>query len=404
MTAQSTAAPAASPPARWPRPRRRTPPRHSARDRRPGRRTPARPPRAGCARKDVAETVAEEEVVAEDQGAWRAAEEGLADQEGVRQAPRLGLHGVGEAHPPVGPVAEHPLHQGRVLGRGDDQHLADPGQHQGRNRVVDHRLVVDGQELFADRPRHRRGAACPSRRPGRSPSRRALQLGEAGRQALAPWPQLHAHDPPDLAAVQARIGRPARRGRIVGGRDPAHRRARAAPARRTDRRWPRRSPPRSRPPSPVKWNTPALSSSRSSRAEAAARRPGRSPRPRSAAELVVDHARSPRVSGPGAAWSSRSWPRRRCRPRPCAGSPRGPPAASTAGLPLRLAPPIDRRRPDGIGLDIGLRLALRRTRSRWRSGRTDVRRRAGARHGGGRVAVQAERGVRFAPRPCRRRV
>jgi len=32
------------------------------------------------------------------------------------------------------------------------QDLANAGQHQGRERVVDHRLVVDRQQLLADRP------------------------------------------------------------------------------------------------------------------------------------------------------------------------------------------------------------------------------------------------------------
>ena len=37
-----------------------------------------------------------------------------------------------------------------VVGGGDDQHLADPSQHQGAERVINHRLVVNRQQLFAD--------------------------------------------------------------------------------------------------------------------------------------------------------------------------------------------------------------------------------------------------------------
>ena len=37
------------------------------------------------------------------------------------------------------------------MGSGDDQDLTDAGQHENRDRVVDHRLVIDGHELFAHR-------------------------------------------------------------------------------------------------------------------------------------------------------------------------------------------------------------------------------------------------------------
>ena len=44
---------------------------------------------------------------------------------------------------------------GRVLRRGDHQHVADARQHQRRQRVVDHRLVVDRDQLLADAQRDR---------------------------------------------------------------------------------------------------------------------------------------------------------------------------------------------------------------------------------------------------------
>lgn len=37
------------------------------------------------------------------------------------------------------------------MGRGDDQHFANICQHQGGERVVNHRFVVDRQQLLADR-------------------------------------------------------------------------------------------------------------------------------------------------------------------------------------------------------------------------------------------------------------
>ena len=43
----------------------------------------------------------------------------------------------------------------RVMWRGDHQHLVDAGEDQRGQRVVDHRLVVDRDELLADAQRHR---------------------------------------------------------------------------------------------------------------------------------------------------------------------------------------------------------------------------------------------------------
>jgi len=53
---------------------------------------------------------------------------------------------------------------GGVFGRADDQDVLHAAQHQGGERVVDHRLVVDGQQLFADGERGRvQARAGPAR-------------------------------------------------------------------------------------------------------------------------------------------------------------------------------------------------------------------------------------------------
>ena len=48
-------------------------------------------------------------------------------------------------------VAEQALELRRVLRRGDDQDVANAGQHQDAERIIDHRLVVDRQQLLRDR-------------------------------------------------------------------------------------------------------------------------------------------------------------------------------------------------------------------------------------------------------------
>ena len=47
-------------------------------------------------------------------------------------------------------VAQQLLEARGVLGGGDDEDVADAGQHEGAERVVDHRFVVDRDELLGD--------------------------------------------------------------------------------------------------------------------------------------------------------------------------------------------------------------------------------------------------------------
>ena len=101
------------------------------------------------------EAVAEEDVVPEDEGAGLPRDEPLADQERLGEAVRRGLLGVGEREPEVRAVAEEPLEVRQVRRRRDDEDVADARHHEDGERVVDHRLVVDRQELLAGHERER---------------------------------------------------------------------------------------------------------------------------------------------------------------------------------------------------------------------------------------------------------
>lgn len=107
------------------------------------------------ARQVAAEAVAVEDVVAQHQGARLAGDEVLADGEGLRQAVRRGLLGVGEVHAVARAVPEQTLEVGQVGRRGDDQDVPDARQHEGGQRVVDHGLVVDRQQLLGGHERER---------------------------------------------------------------------------------------------------------------------------------------------------------------------------------------------------------------------------------------------------------
>lgn len=107
------------------------------------------------ARQVARQAVAVEDVVAEHQRARLAGDEVLADREGLGQAVRRGLLGVGKVHAVARAVPEQALEVGQVGRRGDDQDVADARQHEGGQRVVDHGLVVDRQQLLGGHERER---------------------------------------------------------------------------------------------------------------------------------------------------------------------------------------------------------------------------------------------------------
>ena len=107
------------------------------------------------ARQVARKAVAVEDVVAEHQRARLAVNELLADGECLRQAVRRGLLGVGEVHAVARAVPEQALEVGEVGRRGDDQDVPDARQHEGGQRVVDHGLVVDRQQLLGGHERER---------------------------------------------------------------------------------------------------------------------------------------------------------------------------------------------------------------------------------------------------------
>src|SRR5262249_38708987 len=104
-----------------------------------------------------------EEVVAKDQGHVILAHEPPPDDEGLSQSLGLGLHCITNGDADAAAIAEEPLEAADVFWRGDEQDVADAREHERRERVVHHRLVVDGQELLAhgarDREEPRPGAA-----------------------------------------------------------------------------------------------------------------------------------------------------------------------------------------------------------------------------------------------------
>ena len=130
------------------------------------------------ARQVARQAVAVEDVVAEHQGARLAGDELLADGERLHEAVRARLLGVGEVHAVARAVPEQALEVGQVRRRGDDQDVPDARQHEGGQRVVDHGLVVDRQQLLAGDERERVQARARAAREDNSLHRLDLQNWE----------------------------------------------------------------------------------------------------------------------------------------------------------------------------------------------------------------------------------
>ena len=112
----------------------------------------------------LGEALAVEDVVAENEGHRIVTDVVGADDERLGQAVRRGLFGVADLQAPLAAVTEQPLEAGVVLRGGDHQDVPDAGEHEHRQRVVDHRFVEHRQQLLghrtSDRMQTRTGAAC----------------------------------------------------------------------------------------------------------------------------------------------------------------------------------------------------------------------------------------------------
>lgn len=94
-------------------------------------------------------------VVAQNQRSQVNTQKIRTNQEGLGQPIRARLHRILQLDPPPTAIPKHLLETRRILRGGNDQDLPDPGQQQRAKRVIDHRLVIDRQQLLRDRQRRR---------------------------------------------------------------------------------------------------------------------------------------------------------------------------------------------------------------------------------------------------------
>lgn len=76
------------------------------------------------------------------------ADEGFSQQNRLSQSVRAGLHHIAEADAKLTAIPQQLFKAGRIRGGGDNENVLNARQHQRGELVVDHGLVIDGQELF----------------------------------------------------------------------------------------------------------------------------------------------------------------------------------------------------------------------------------------------------------------
>ena len=103
-------------------------------------------------------------IVAKDERDPMAFDEIAADDERLGDAARLVLGAIGDVETKGAAVAQQPLEWRDVGGSRDQENLPHARKHKHRDRVIDHRLVIDRQQMLVEPERHRKE---PASRPPR---------------------------------------------------------------------------------------------------------------------------------------------------------------------------------------------------------------------------------------------
>src|SRR5208282_2143676 len=96
------------------------------------------------------ESLAVEDVISQDQGDVVLTDELPANEKCLGQSTGTRLHGVPDGKADLSSIPQDPLKILDIVWRGYQENLANAGKHQRREGIVNHRLVVDRQELLAD--------------------------------------------------------------------------------------------------------------------------------------------------------------------------------------------------------------------------------------------------------------
>jgi hypothetical protein len=103
------------------------------------------------------------------------------DQECLGDPLRFRLLRVRDPHPDALPVPQKIAEARNIMRGGNDENILNPRKHEGGQRMIDHRLVVNRQQLFADNSRERIEAGTGSPRENNSLVHTPQSAGEPTR-------------------------------------------------------------------------------------------------------------------------------------------------------------------------------------------------------------------------------
>src|SRR5580704_16375232 len=145
-----------------------------------------------------AQPVPVEQIIAENKRDAVRADELTPKNESMSKTDRFILRQVVEPDAPCRPVAKKPLIERQMFGCRYQQQVADSGQHENRQRIINHRLVVDRHQLFVhgERRRVKPGAGAAGEDDAlHATLRRASRPAAVSRMALANSNQVAASAP-----------------------------------------------------------------------------------------------------------------------------------------------------------------------------------------------------------------
>src|SRR5690606_8269832 len=102
----------------------------------------------GTALQQLGHTGPVEYIVAQNERNLVVSDKVFSQYEGLRKPVRAGLLFIADPATDLRSVSQKLLEIRQILRRGDQQNVADTCQHQGRQRVIDHRLVVHRHQLL----------------------------------------------------------------------------------------------------------------------------------------------------------------------------------------------------------------------------------------------------------------
>src|SRR5208337_2538096 len=96
-----------------------------------------------------------EDIVSKNKAGGLTADEVFSDKKGLGKPAGVGLLSIADIKPELGPILKQLLERREVPWRGDQQDIPNPREHKRTQRVINHGLIEDWEELL--RNRHRAG-------------------------------------------------------------------------------------------------------------------------------------------------------------------------------------------------------------------------------------------------------